>query len=166
MTAARIPPGEYSKNSEGAIKILEHPGRVNKGQSASLNLGIRNSKGEYIALLDSDDLFEPQKTSRQVEFLEKNPDIGLVYANGFAIDENGKRIYQIYDETHKEESNPERVLLDCYFLLPNNAMVRRSAFEKAGKFDETLRAAQDHDMAIRLAEVTRMAYIDESLFFL
>ena len=58
---------------KGTIKILEHPGRANKGQSASLNLGIRNSNGKYIALLDSDDLFAPLKIDRQVEFLEENP---------------------------------------------------------------------------------------------
>jgi glycosyltransferase involved in cell wall biosynthesis len=149
----------------GTIKILEHPGRANRGQSASLNMGISSSNGKYIALLDSDDLFAPLKIARQVEFLEENSDIGLVYANGFAIDENGKKLYQMYDETHKEESNPERVLMDCYFLVPNNAMVRRTIFEKAGEFDEALRAGQDHDMAIRLAEVTKMAYIDEPLFY-
>ena len=148
-----------------SITILEHPGHQNRGQSASINLGIKCSTGKYISILDSDDLFAQNKIEKQVSFLENNPIIGLVYANGFAIDENGKKLYRMYDETHKEESNPELVLMDCYFLVPNNAMVRRTIFEKAGEFDEALRAGQDHDMAIRLAEVAKMAYIDEPLFY-
>jgi glycosyltransferase involved in cell wall biosynthesis len=147
------------------IKILQHPNRINKGQSAGINLGIRYSKGEYIAILDSDDMFAPEKIERQVKFLEEHPDVGLVYSNGFAIDENGKKLYSIYKKGHKETNDPSKVLLNCYFLVPNNSMVRRSELEKAGKFDESLRSAQDHDMAIRLAEVTKLAYIDDYLFY-
>jgi glycosyltransferase involved in cell wall biosynthesis len=146
------------------ITVLEHPGRSNRGQSASINLGLTHAQGEYIALLDSDDLFGPRKIERQVEFLQLHPDVGLVYANGHGVDENGRILYEIYPPGHRENSDPQRVLLDCYFLVPNNALVRKTAFDQAGPFDETLRAAQDHDMAIRLAEVTRIAYLDEHLF--
>jgi glycosyltransferase involved in cell wall biosynthesis len=144
--------------------VMEHPGRSNRGQSASINLGLKQARGEFIALLDSDDLFAPQKIERQVEFLQVHPDVGLVYGNGYAVDENGRTLYEIYPPGHQENSDPRRVLMDCYFLVPNNALVRKTAFDQAGPFDETLRAAQDHDMAIRLAEVTRIAYLDEHLF--
>ncbi|MBU0993970.1 MAG: glycosyltransferase [Proteobacteria bacterium] len=147
------------------ITILEHEGRVNKGQSAAINLGMKNASGHYIAILDSDDLFASNKIEMQVKYLETHPDIGLVYANGYAIDENGKKIYRFYDQGHIEKSDPERVLMDCYFLVPNNALVRKTAFELAGEFDEKLRSAQDHDMAIRLAEVTNIAYLDQYLFY-
>jgi glycosyltransferase involved in cell wall biosynthesis len=146
------------------IRVLEHPGRVNRGQSAALNLGILSSESEYVAFLDSDDLFVPEKIEKQVRFLEGNPQFGLVYANGHAINENGKVIFRFYDKSHKEESDPNRVLLDCYFLLPNNALLRRKVLDKAGLFDESLRSAQDHDMAIRVTEVTKIAYLDECLF--
>jgi hypothetical protein len=74
-------------------------------------------------------------------------------------------LYRIFSENHVEQNNPERLLLDCYFNLPSNSLIRRNAIEKAGPFDEALRSAQDHDMAIRLAEVTRLAYIDEPLWY-
>ena len=82
---------EQYKNS---VRILEHPGRINKGQSAAINLGIRSSSSEYVAILDSDDLFAPEKIEKQVNFLEANLGIGLVYANGHAVDENGNILYQ------------------------------------------------------------------------
>jgi glycosyltransferase involved in cell wall biosynthesis len=146
------------------IRILEHPGRVNRGQSAALNLGIRSSESDYVAFLDSDDLFAPTKIEKQVRFLEENPQFGMVYANGHAVDENGKVIHRFYGKNHREDSDPNRVLLDCYFLLPNNSLLRRKVLDKAGLFDESLRSAQDHDMAIRVAEVTKIAYLDECLF--
>jgi len=144
--------------------LLEHSGRINKGQSAAINVGLRAAKGDYIAVLDSDDLFLHEKIEKQVKFLQKNPEVGLVYGNGYRIDEQGKKLDQFYPLTHLEESKPERVLLDCYFLLPNNALVRRDVYDRVGFFDESLRSAQDHDMAIRIAELTRMAYLDSPLF--
>lgn len=146
------------------LTILEHHGRVNKGQSAAINVGLSFCRGDYIAILDSDDLFAPDKIEKQMNYLLSNPDVGLVYANGYAIDEHGNKLYDFYDDSHVERSDPSRVLMDCYFLLPNNALVRRAAFMEAGGFDENLRAAQDHDMAIRIAEVTRIGYLPDYLF--
>lgn len=146
------------------IILLEHPGRVNRGQSAAINLGLDQSSGEYIAILDSDDLFLKDKIKIQVEFLDNNLDIGLVYSNGYYIDEHGNQIAKMYYSDPIENSDPERVLMDCYFLVPNNSLVRRSVYHQVGGFDEDLRAAQDHDMAIRIAEKTKLAYIDDYLF--
>ena len=147
------------------IRILEHPGRANRGQSAALNVGIRATQSEYVAFLDSDDLFAPDKIEKQIRFLEDHPQFGLVYANGHAIDENGNIMYRIYSGNHQEHSDPNRVLLDCYFLLPNNALLRREVLGQSGLFDESLRSAQDHDLAIRIAEVTKIGYLDECLFY-
>ena len=144
---------------------LSHDDRLNKGQSASINLGLKKAKGDYIAILDSDDYWDSLKIEKQVDHLEKNPAIGLVYCNGKVVDENGNVLSDIYTSSHTEYNRPEDVLVDCYFLLPNNALVRREVFEKAGLFDENLRAAKDHDMAIRLAEMTNIAYFDEYVFF-
>lgn len=146
------------------IVILEHPGRINKGQAASINVGLDNAEGEYIAILDSDDFWEKRKLEIQIEFLEKHKDIGLVYCNGVQVNEYGEFICNIYKKGHVENNNPEKVLLNCYFLLPNNSLVRSSCFNEAGRFNENLRAAQDHDMAIRISEITNIAYIDKFVF--
>jgi glycosyltransferase involved in cell wall biosynthesis len=147
-----------------SVRVLEHPGRANRGQSASINLGLRQARGELIAVLDSDDLWLPQKLAIQVAYLDSHPDVGLVYGNGWMVDETGARRYAIYGPEHRELSDASRVLLDCYFHVPGNALVRAEVLRKVGGFDETLRAAQDHDMAIRIAEVTRLAYIDSHLW--
>ena len=145
--------------------LLTHPGGANKGQSASINLGLEQSTGEYIAILDSDDWWAEYKLRLQVTFLESHTDVGLVYGNGYQTTASGEPKWRIYQADHAEDSDPARVLADCYFLVPNNSLVRRSVFDEVGGFDESLRAAQDHDIAIRIAEVTKIAYIPEVVFY-
>ena len=153
------------KEYKEKLDLLQHPGGVNKGQSAAINLGLKVSTGEYIAILDSDDLFAPKKIELQIEHLIKNLDVGLVYANGIAIDTNGAELHVMIQKGHKEENKPELVLLNSYYNIPSNALIRKSVFEIVGGFDEELRSAQDHDMAIRIAEVTRLNYIDKVLWY-
>ena len=147
------------------LQLLTHPGHLNRGQSASINLGLRQASGKYIAILDSDDYWAPEKLDIQVDFLEKHPDIGLVYTNGYAVNAEGEILYAIYDNNHKEYNDTDAVLLDCYILLPQNSLVRKSVYDKAGFFEESYRSAQDHDMLIRIAEITKFAYLQDFLFF-
>jgi len=148
----------------GKIKRLEHPGQQNRGQSASINLGIEYADGEYVCVLDSDDYWELDKIELQVRYLEQHPDVGLIYCNGTAVNSNGDYLYDIYTSGHREENKPERILLDCYIHLPSNSLMHMSVLRKAGCFDETLRAAQDHDMLIRVAEITRFGYLNKPLY--
>ncbi len=157
--------GEVLLNYGDKITVLEHSGRANKGQSAAINLAMRETRSKYVAILDSDDLWVPDKIEQQVKFLEKHPDVGLVYANGYAIDENGNKLYKLIPLGHVENNDPSRLLLQCHFSVPSNSLVRRSVFETVGDFDETMRSAQDHDMAVRIAEVTKLSYIDQPLWY-
>ncbi len=146
------------------LTLLHHTGHQNLGQSASLNLGLSQCRGEFIAILDSDDLFERDKLAHQVAELQLHPDCGLVYGLGVAIDAEGNTLYPILDDTHTESNDPNAVLLDCYFLLPQNSLVRRVVYLRTGGFDESLRAAQDHDMLIRMAEVCDFRFCPTQVF--
>ena len=147
------------------LRILEHPGKTNKGQSASINLAITSTDSEYIAILDSDDVWLPNKIEAQVEVLENDRDVGLVYTNGFVIDHAGTKLYELINDNRVDAGNPEKILLEYYIGPPSSWLLRRSVFGIAGGFDESMRSAQDHDMAIRLAEVTKLAYIEEPLWY-
>jgi len=153
---------QYAKDQR--LRLLTHPGRENRGQSASLNLGLQNAHGVYVAILDSDDLFLPSKIETQVAYLNHNPEVGLVYGMGEAVDGRGNWLYDIHSPDHIEPNDPNAVLLDCYFLLPQNALVRRSVYAQVGFFEESFRAAQDHDMLIRISEQTRFAFLPTKVF--
>ena len=147
------------------ITILEHPGRINKGQSAAINLGLKHCTGEYVAILDSDDVFCPEKIEKQVRILDSMPEIGIVYGNGFYINERSEKLYEIFPDSHKETNDPVRMLLECYFNIPSNSLVRKSVYDRTGGYDESMRSSQDHDMGIRIMEVTRAYYINDILWY-
>ena len=133
-----------SYRARGAIQLLSHPERKNRGQSASINLALKRANGEFIAILDSDDLFERGKLTKQVQYFKHHPECGLVYGMGKAIDADGNPLYDILSSAHRERNQPGDLLVDCYFHLPVNSLVRRSVYDQVGDFEESFRAAQDH----------------------
>lgn len=159
--------GTYEKLQDygDKISLVTHEGRVNKGQSSSINEGLKRASGKYVVILDSDDFWEPNKLEVQVNYLEANPDIGLVYTNGYGTNSEGEITYKYHSEDHRDPQDPNAVLLDCYMALPVNAMVRKEVYDQVGFFNEEYRAAQDHDMLIRIAEVCRFAYLPDYLFY-
>jgi glycosyltransferase involved in cell wall biosynthesis len=70
---------EYADRFEGRVRYLEHEGHQNKGMSAARNLGVRHAKGKYLAFLDSDDVWMPDKLQRQVSLLESMPEVVMTY---------------------------------------------------------------------------------------
>ncbi|MGH7146282.1 MAG: glycosyltransferase [Nitrospiraceae bacterium] len=144
------------------IRILSHPDNANLGQAASLNLGVRSTTAEFIAFLDSDDIWYPDKIEKQVKILKMHADIGLVYANGLAIDEEGKTLYGLFPDFFQERNVEGAILLNCYIRVPSSIMVRKTILEKAGLFRTDLQAT-DHDMWIRMSELTKFHYLPEIL---
>jgi len=71
----------YTRRYPKRLRYLEHPGHENRGKAASRNLGIQNSKGEFIAFLDADDVWLPKKLEEQVELLNSHPNVEVLYGN-------------------------------------------------------------------------------------
>ena len=121
----------------------------NQGSAAARNRGIQESRGEYIAFLDSDDYWVPEKLEEQVKVLDAHKNVGIVYARMPIINEKGERLGTkpagISGKNFKE-------LLEVWGDLPTSTvMTRRACFDKAGMFDTTLTTMQDIDMWLRIA---------------
>lgn len=71
----------YTEQNLGKVLYLEHQGHQNRGMSASRNLGIRHAKGDYLALLDADDIWLPPKLEQQVAILEEHSEAAMVYSS-------------------------------------------------------------------------------------
>src|SRR5215216_3945677 len=69
----------YAERFPEKVRYLEHEGHENRGAAASRNLGLRQARGEYIALLDADDVWLPNKLQEQVAILDSHPEVGMVY---------------------------------------------------------------------------------------
>lgn len=153
---------EIVRGLSNDIKILTHVNCVNKGQASSLNLGIQNTQANYIAFLDSDDIWYPEKVKQQVEMFMKNVNIDLIYTNGYVVDESGDTVHELFDKMFIEDNKSESLLLDCYIRTPSSVMVKRRIFNKAGLFKEYLHSL-DHDMWIRISEMGSLLFLNEYL---
>jgi len=138
------------------ITVLNHDDYGNHGQAASLNLGFAHNDSEYVAFLDSDDVWHQDKLRKQVHILDEFQNIGLVYTNGYVIDGNGKELYTLFDKNHVENNMTGSILLNCYIRTPSLVMIRSSILKAAGLF--TVGIIPDQDMWIRTKELTSFIF--------
>lgn len=122
--------------------------QANKGVSAARNLGIKKSCGEFVALLDSDDAWKPDKISCQVDFFEQNPEALICQTEEIWI-RNGKRVNP--KRKHKKLSGMifEPSLHLC-LVSPSAVMMRKQLFALKGYFNEALPVCEDYDLWLRI----------------
>lgn len=144
------------KNNITAGKI-NYIRRVNGGTAAARNTGIVNSTGEYIAFLDHDDIWLPDKIALQVDALDCNPSCGMTYCNYQILDEQTGILIDPYSESGGGGMF-EKFLYRNYITTASQIMVRRSCFEKVGIFDESLEIVDDYDFYLRLSRHYEINY--------
>lgn len=130
----------------------------NMGVSEARNTGIRASRGDYIALLDSDDEFLPERLGRQVQLLEnKSSEVGVVCSWSYNIDEKGNYISKRC--LPKKDGYIYEDLLSTNLISVPTVLRRKECFNRVGLFDDLLNTQQDWDMWIRIAKYYRFALI-------
>ncbi len=127
------------------------------------NFGLARAKGDFVAFLDDDDRWLPNKLSRQISLMEFHPEIGMCYTR-----------FQVYrsDETGlvPTKSFPEFLAvtfeeLFLAFVPPSTVLMRKSCLDQTGWFDPQYRLSEDFDMWIRFSQRWKVAAIDEALTF-
>jgi len=130
----------------------------NVGVSEARNTGIRASQGDYIALLDSDDEFLPERLMKQVQILQnKSSEIGVVCSWSYNIDEKGNYISKRC--LPKKDGYIYEDLLSTNPISVPTVLIRKECFEKVGLFDNLLDGQEDWDMWIRMAKCYQFALI-------
>ncbi|HEY9857935.1 MAG TPA: glycosyltransferase family A protein [Candidatus Obscuribacterales bacterium] len=145
--------------------------QVNAGVAAARNLAIAHSQGEYIAPIDADDIWYPEKLEKQVQcMLRSGPEVGLVYTYSVHIDEAGSILSQYkVDRTYKPEGSIYSILVYFNFLdNASNPLIRRSCIDQVGGFDPQLRAqnaqgCEDWDFYLRIADAYEFRAVPEFL---
>lgn len=151
---------------EGYLK--DYPDKIryffqtNKGCEPARNRGIIESAGNYIAILDADDIWLPDKLRIQMDFFEKNPDIGLVHTN--YILSTGERQIANFNFAVKPRHFSGYVfpylLREC-FIRGSTATIKKECLNEVGLFDETL--TDDYELWLRFSKKYKFGYIDKQL---
>ena len=124
----------------------------NKGLASARNTGLATAKGDYIAFIDADDLWLPNKLEKQVQLLDTQPDVGLVYTWISLIDETGQPQGKLR-KNHAQGNVWVQLTTHNIVECGSVALVRRECFDKVGLFDDTLpfSCSEDWDMWLRIA---------------
>lgn len=131
------------------IRVISH--QTNKGAALSRNDALASARGEFVAIMDADDVCVPTRLERQVAFLDANPAVGLVgcgiYDN---IDAEGEVLHTSYLPEHNEAI--QRELVEQWCFLHSSIMFRRRLYETVGGYVSAFEPAEDHDFALRVVE--------------
>ena len=124
--------------------------QINQGVSAALNAGLAAARGKYIATFDADDLMPPGRLSLQVDYLDRNPEVGCLGGLAIRIDEAGELLPKKSKRRAVKRYTFDEALASALVVGGNIAVYRRDAMEKAGGYDPTIRV-QDFQMTLRVA---------------
>ena len=131
----------------------------NQGVAAARNTGIRLSSAPYIALLDSDDLWLPNKLERQLAFLRSHPQVGLVYTRmwSYSVSNPAKRRL----DPQKVAQTFKQLLNGPNTVTSSTVVIRRECLDTVGLFNPQLRAVEDHELWLRIVRRFPIAFMDE-----
>lgn len=141
------------------IKIIKNG--TNSGIIYSLNHGLEESKGTFIARMDSDDIAFPERLQKQLAFLKKHPGYDLIGSWAVVIDETDKEMGSIQFPADYETI--KKTILYRNPIMHPTWMFRRSLIESVGKYDKTAINAEDYEFLLRIARNHRIANIPEVL---
>jgi glycosyltransferase involved in cell wall biosynthesis len=154
-------PTAVARQNDVRLRYFRNP--ENRGEAASRNAGIAHASGEYIAFLDDDDTWLPQKLERQMRLLDRCPvKVGAVYCGYYRVDmESGatmattlpERRGAIYADLREQN----------WVGSPSTVVLRRECFDKVGLFDEQLEFGVDYDMWIRISRFYHVECVPEPL---
>lgn len=132
---------------DSRLKVFSFP---NAGLAASRNRGIKLASGDYISFIDADDLWTPDKLEAQLKALQTHPQAAVTYSWTDCIDESGQFSRRGNHITIQGNIYAQLLLTD-FIENGSNLLIRSQAFQKVGYFDESLPAAEDWEMWLRLA---------------
>ena len=156
---------EFLSRYASKIRKIYQP---NKGPAEARNTGIADANGEYVAFLDQDDAWLPDKLRLQVELMEKNNRLGLTYTDMYILEDKvfanddhaGRRSFQVR-EPHRG-SVFEYLFLDN-FITTSSVMARKECFSKVGMFDPSVVPSEDVDKWLRIAALYEVDYVNAPL---
>ena len=139
------------------IKLINKP---NGGVSSARNRGIKEASGEWIALLDSDDIWLPEKLEKQFVEIKKNPDIKFIGTN------RNNEVYPFFGKAEKEfyKLTTREILIKCY-PQTSTVLIKKDILVKLGLYDETRTHVEDWDLWLKIAQHHKLYVLNKDLVY-
>lgn len=154
--------GAIAKSYGERVRCFKGDATVPLGQAR--NLAIAEAKGRYLAILDCDDVWLPEKLERQVALLEHDQLLGLVFSDCHFMDLSGTFQGTFFQRVPPPTGDPYLALLSGPNFIPGPTVVMRSdAVRKVGAYNPAYRYVESYELFVRLARVSRVAGLDEPL---
>jgi glycosyltransferase involved in cell wall biosynthesis len=145
---------------DSRMRIIRH--RVNLGAALSRNDAFGIARGEFIAIMDADDICAPARLEKQVAYLDENPAVGLVGCGVYDnIDVKGAVLFT--SVMPKDNEAIQSISLERWCFLHSSIMFRRELRELAGSYRGIFEPVEDHDLVLRILEHSRAYNIPERL---
>lgn len=157
--------GEVIRKWEDRCTKLHYICQENQGLPVARNTGIEYASGDFIALLDGDDLWMEERLEPQLDFLEDHSDVGILYTDVYSFGEghDGKRRGYCNRYEYGDKDLLRRLFVNSGPILPSTTLINRECFRTVGLFDPSLRRGQDTDMWLRIASEYPIQHISHPL---
>lgn len=152
---------EYAARDKRMVLVHQ---QVSGGAASGRNRGIQLAQGEYLACQDADDISLPDRFARQVEFLDRQPDVGVLGTWLQFINENGLLLGDVGFPRLSHDKDLQAHLLDNNCICGGSVMMRRRCLDVVGGYNPELALSEDYDLWLRLAEVTCLANLPACLY--
>ena len=139
------------------IKVINNERNI--GLTKSLNKGIKQARGEYIARQDADDISLPNRFEKQLKYFEEHPKTALLGTSIYVIDENGNIL-----EKRIASPSPNKTLLKGNRFTHGSLMFKRSVINELGQYNELFKYSQDYELCLRISKYYEVKNLEAPLY--
>lgn len=149
----------------GFVPQVKYFKQENSGVCAARNNGVKRSSGDYIAFLDADDIWHPEKIAKQIKRFEEDAEIGLVHCGMREFDNESGETVQLHLEGEEGWIADDLLLFEKPAIAGCGGaiLISRKAFSESGEFDTNLIVAEDWDFCYRVARKFKVGFVREVL---